>query len=296
MSVKRFFSRVVAALIICSGFIYPIATPAVAAPLVNVTDNLSDYNVGHTSSHTISFNLATELVKNNKVVIDFPGGFILSGATLGSVIVDGVSANFTLTINEIEQKVVLNKNGNDTVFPGTLISILLNGIINVLTPGDYRVILTTTQPNGTNAIDGPTDSNSFSITSGSTTTPTTTNVISSLNPSIYGQSTTFTATVTPSDATGTVQFRIDGTAFGSPVSLSGGTAASGSIATLTAGNNPVTAEYSGDTDYDPSTGATSQTVNKATPTITWSNPADITYPAPLSSTQLNATFCTKFCL
>lgn len=31
------------------------------------------------------------------------------------------------------------------------------------------------------------------------------------------------------------------------------------------------------------------TVNKATPVITWSNPADIRYPAPLSATQLNAT-------
>ena len=29
-------------------------------------------------------------------------------------------------------------------------------------------------------------------------------------------------------------------------------------------------------------------VNKATPTITWSNPADITYGTALSSTQLNA--------
>lgn len=32
------------------------------------------------------------------------------------------------------------------------------------------------------------------------------------------------------------------------------------------------------------------TVNKATPTYTWNNPAAITYPTPLSATQLNATF------
>lgn len=31
------------------------------------------------------------------------------------------------------------------------------------------------------------------------------------------------------------------------------------------------------------------TINKATPVITWANPADITYPAPLSATELNAT-------
>ena len=29
-------------------------------------------------------------------------------------------------------------------------------------------------------------------------------------------------------------------------------------------------------------------VSRATPTITWSNPANITYGTPLSSTQLNA--------
>src|SRR5208337_1082240 len=59
-------------------------------------------------------------------------------------------------------------------------------------------------------------------------TTTTTAVASSLNPSNYGQSVTFTATVTPGTGTfdngGTVQFVIDGTNYGSPVSLSVGSA------------------------------------------------------------------------
>jgi len=76
---------------------------------------------------------------------------------------------------------------------------------------------------------------------------TTTSVQSSLNPSTYGQSVSFTATVTGGvNPTGTVQFNIDGSAFGSPVTLSSGSATSGSTNTLTVGTHTVTATYSGD--------------------------------------------------
>jgi len=43
------------------------------------------------------------------------------------------------------------------------------------------------------------------------------------------------------------------------------------------------------TNYETLTNTVSVTVNKATPAITWSNPAAITYGTALSSTQLNAT-------
>ena len=45
--------------------------------------------------------------------------------------------------------------------------------------------------------------------------------------------------------TGTVQFNIDGSAFGSPVTLASGSATSGSTTTLTVGTHTVTAVYSG---------------------------------------------------
>ena len=73
-------------------------------------------------------------------------------------------------------------------------------------------------------------------------------VTSSLNPSVYGQAVSFTATVTGASPTGSVQFNIDSSAFGSPVTLASGTATSGTIATLTAGPHTVTAVYSGDTN------------------------------------------------
>jgi kumamolisin len=92
----------------------------------------------------------------------------------------------------------------------------------------------------------------------------TTTVSSTLNPSVYGQAVSFTANVT-AGATGTVQFNIDGSAFGSPVTLVSGTASSGSISTLAVGSHTVTAVYSGDSNYAGSTGtlAGGQTVNSA---------------------------------
>jgi hypothetical protein len=97
-------------------------------------------------------------------------------------------------------------------------------------------------------------------------TCTTTAVSSSQNPSTAGTAVTFTATVTGNSPTGTVQFVIDGSNFGSPVTLSGGTATSGSISSLTVGTHTVTATYSGDTNNSGSTGTLSggQVVTKAT--------------------------------
>jgi hypothetical protein len=63
-----------------------------------------------------------------------------------------------------------------------------------------------------------------------------------------------------------VQFSIDGTAFGSAVTLVSGTATSAIIATLTQGTHTVTAVYSGDTNFATATGALSggQGVSQAT--------------------------------
>lgn len=114
-------------------------------------------------------------------------------------------------------------------------------------------------------------------------TNTTTSVSSSDNPSVYGQSVTFTATVTsnpPNAPTGTVQFKIDGGNFGSPVTLLNGNATSAVTSSLVAGNHTVTAAYSGDANYTASSGTLSggQTINKRNATITVT-PYNVTYDA-----------------
>jgi hypothetical protein len=80
--------------------------------------------------------------------------------------------------------------------------------------------------------------------------PHTTFSASPSSPFHVNETVTFTATVTPSTATGTVQFTDNGTTIG------GGTISNGvavfSISTLTQGNHQIRAVYSGDSDFSSS--------------------------------------------
>jgi subtilisin family serine protease len=77
---------------------------------------------------------------------------------------------------------------------------------------------------------------------------------SGTNPSVFGAPLTFTATVTPSSATGTVTF-FDGTvAISGSLPLNGGTA-SFSTSALGAGTHSITAQYSGDATFNGATSA-----------------------------------------
>jgi len=93
---------------------------------------------------------------------------------------------------------------------------------------------------------------SFRFPSCGVTGPATTTTLASSSPtSTFGQSVTFTATVSPSAATGTVEF-FDGAASLGVVALSSGSAAL-STATLGVGAHPITATYSGDASFTGST-------------------------------------------
>jgi hypothetical protein len=111
---------------------------------------------------------------------------------------------------------------------------------------------------------------------------TSTSLSSSLNPSIFGQSVTFTATVkssTTGTPSGTVTFK-DGTTTLGAVALSSGIAKF-TTSTLTVGTHSITAVYGGDATFLPSTSAVlSQVVNSGTGT-----PAVSFSPISLSFTQ-----------
>ena len=96
--------------------------------------------------------------------------------------------------------------------------------------------------------------------------PTTITLSSSVNPSDFGQTVIFTATVTGSGGTptGTVQFKDGGTNLGL-VTLTEGVAVEGLISP-TPGTHTITAEYSGDANFLPSTATLTQVV-KAAPTL-----------------------------
>jgi len=105
----------------------------------------------------------------------------------------------------------------------------------------------------------------------------------------YGNSITLTATA-PTGGTGTMTFMLDGSTQLGQVAVSTST----SIAVLSttsvhAGAHLLTVSYSGDSTFPSATStAVSLSVAQATGTITWPNPASITYPTPFGVTQ-NAT-------
>ena len=88
---------------------------------------------------------------------------------------------------------------------------------------------------------------------------------STLPNSTYGQSVSFTVNVSGGGPTptGTVQFLVDGTDFGTAVTLAGGSATSPSTTLLGAGNHTVEADYSGDSNYSANSGTYTQVVNQA---------------------------------
>ncbi len=153
--------------------------------------------------------------------------------------------------------------------------------------------------------DGSTPVNIGTILSAGTHTLTAT--FTSTDPK-YVSGGTVTATITVNGATPTLTWNPSPTSiiYGTPLvagQLNAQSSASGTFAytegstpvdtttVLNAGTHTLTATFTS-TDPNYASGETvtaTITVNKATPTITWNNPANILYGIPLSSTQLDAT-------
>ncbi len=110
-------------------------------------------------------------------------------------------------------------------------------------------------------------------------------LVSSANPSSYGQTVTFTATasaVAPASGipSGSVQFSIDDSPLGSAINLNGSGVATLTLSNgaLAAGSHSVKADYSGSVNFAVSSKSLTQTVNKVTPTVAISaDPAIPTY-------------------
>ena len=121
---------------------------------------------------------------------------------------------------------------------------------------------------------------------------TTTGVGSSANPSSSGQSVQFTAAVSSGcgTPTGTVQFSVDGSSYGSAVALSNGAAQMSDA--LASGSHTIAAAYSGSTTFAGSSSSMTQTVNtsggtKTNPTLTVTN-SPVTYTGSAQAAQVSA--------
>ena len=106
---------------------------------------------------------------------------------------------------------------------------------------------------------------------------------------VFGQPVMVTATVTGASGTptGTVTFRVDGSALGSPVALSSTGTAALQTSSLSVGSHSITASYGGNADFSASTSSAVMVVVQASTTTTLSNsPASVIFgqPATLSAT------------
>jgi Bacterial Ig-like domain (group 3) len=134
--------------------------------------------------------------------------------------------------------------------------------------GGVAKITTITLTPGSDALQAayPGDGN-YDPSSSSTVNVTVASILltSSPNPSTYGQTVTFVATV-PSGEQGTVTFKDGGTTLGT-MNLSGSTA-SFTSSTLTAGSHDVAATYNGDSSHAAATSPiVTQVVNTVTPSL-----------------------------
>jgi len=112
--------------------------------------------------------------------------------------------------------------------------------------------------------------------------PTSMSLTSSANPATFGQPVTFTAIVTPSSATGNVQFSQGNTPIGT-VALISGTAVL-TTSSLPAGYYSIAAGYSGDANHANAFVNIIQSVTKPTSTSLTSDKTSITYGQPVTFT------------
>ena len=187
-------------------------------------------------------------------------------------------------------------------------------VITWANPADitYGTALSSTQLNATSGgVDGtysysPVSSTTLTAGAGQTlsvsftpsdtvnyTTPTTKSVSITVNPASQAISFGTAPSLTYGGGAGSVS--ATGGASGNTVTFSSlstdvCTISGSEVTPLKAGTCTIAANQAGNSNYSAANQATQTiTISKATPVITWANPAEITYGTALSSTQLNAT-------
>ncbi|HYL76326.1 MAG TPA: Ig-like domain repeat protein [Bryobacteraceae bacterium] len=183
----------------------------------------------------------------------------------------GQSVTFTATISPVAPGAgtptgaVTFLDGGSPIGSGTLSGGLASFTTSALAVGNHTITTTYGGDGNFNASTGSLTGNPQVVTK----TGTATTIVSSQNPSVFGQSVSFTATVSPvapgaGTPTGTVTFLDGGSPIGT-VTLSGGLATFTTSA-LAIGNHTITTTYSGDGNFNASTGSLTgnpQVVTKA---------------------------------
>jgi len=240
-------------------------TDADGVPAIDLYDHSTEYRTPYPGGWSGTITLGYEETIH-QVILDTPtanqaypsGTSIIPSATV-------VEPDIALTNTVTFHMTPISPAGATVDIVSTSTNSPFTADFGILPNGTYTMNATTIN-NGSPAGTATSATRTFTVVGATTTT---TSLASSANPSTYGQSVTFTATVSPIPTGGTVQFYDAGSPLGSPVSVNTGTGeASYSIVTLGAGSHAMTATYSGVGVYLGSTSAAvSQVVDKAPLTV-----------------------------
>jgi hypothetical protein len=178
----------------------------------------------------------------------------LTGSTFGQVV------TFTATVAPTASGTMTFMDGSTPLGTGTLSGGVASFTTTTLAVGGHSI---TAVYNGDSTNSGSTSA----ARTQTVATATTTTTLAALTGSTLGQAVTFTATVAPSTATGTVTFMDGSTPLGTGTPSSG--VASFTTTTLAGGSHSITAVYSGNASYATSASTPRiQTVATATTTTT----------------------------
>jgi hypothetical protein len=207
--------------------------------------------------------------------------------------ISGASVTFTATISNLAATgtVTFEDASNSNAVLGSGAVTLVSGVatlpISTLSAGTHSIIAVYS---GDSTYAGSTSTGVIQ----NVLTATTTGLVSSLNPSTFGGSVTFTATISNLAATGTVTFEDasngDAVLGSGAATLSSGIA-SVSVSSLALGNHFIAAVYSGDATYGGSTSTfVTQNVVTATTTglVSSLNPSTVGVPVTFTATVSNS--------
>jgi hypothetical protein len=201
----------------------------------------------------------------------------------------GQSVTFTATVTSASPGtptgMVAFFDGVTQIGTGTLnAQAMASFMTTTLTTGSHSI---TAQYAGDANFGGSTSPLLMQTVNASTKAATTTAVISSANPSIIGQSVTFTATVTSGAAgtpTGTVTF-FDGVTQIGVGMLNAQAKATFMTTTLVAGSHPISAQFAGDANFATSTSAPlTETINNPVPILSSISPTTAPVNTPITVT------------
>lgn len=248
-------------------------SPASATGTVQFLDGATVLGTSPLSGGSASMVISTLAVGTHSITAVYSGD-ANNAASTSSVLSQVV--NKTGTATTISSSLNPSTQGQAVTFTATVTpstatgTVTFSGVGTATISGGVASITTSSLAVGTTTVTAQYggDANDNASTSAGLAqvvkTATTTSLTSSVNPSTVGQSVTFTANLSPSAATGSVQF-LDGTTVLATMTLSSGRATYAMTA-LAQGVHSITAWYEGSTSYGASTSAVlTQTVNAAAP-------------------------------